>query len=146
MRVLVVDDDPSVRGAVRVGLDPIEVVEADDGPSALRILRTEYLDVVLLDISMPLMDGLTTLRTMKREKEYGNPAVLMLSGRGSEADHVAAFRLGAHGYLTKPFDPDDLEKAVREMAERTPQQREEARQEELRRAEFLDTLERRFGY
>lgn len=144
MRVLVVDDDPSVRAAVAAGLHGLEVVEADSGRAALAALRAEPFDAVLLDVGMPGMGGLEALRLMREDPGCGDPAVLMLTGRVGEVDRVAAFRLGADGYLTKPSDPDDLHKAVEEAVCRTPRERESLRLEELGRAEFLHRLER--GY
>lgn len=144
MRVLVVDDDPSVRGVVRVSLDEHDVVEADSGDSALAELRSQRFDAVLLDVAMPGIGGLETLKLLRADASCGDPAVLMLTGRVGEADRAAAFRLGADGYLTKPMEPADLSKAVDEAVGRAPGEREAVRLEELGRAEFLHRLER--GY
>lgn len=146
MRVLVVDDDPSVRGMVRAGLEHLEVLEAGDGPSALALLaEVDPVDVVLIDIGMPGMDGYDLLRTIRRDPGLRDVGVLMLTGHVGELEHLAAFRLGAHGYLTKPIDPDDLAAAVDDVAGRSPRDREAVRQEELARAELLQRLERTFS-
>lgn len=145
MRVLVLDDDPSVRSLVRASLDDCEVVEAADGASALALLGEEPVDVALIDIGLPGIDGLETLRLLSADLAADPPAVLMLTGLVGEVERVAAHRLGADGYVTKPFDPDDLAKTVREVAGRTHEERRAVRLEELRRAELLQRLQRGFG-
>ncbi len=141
MRVLVVDDDPSVRGVVAVALDTMQVLAADQGNQALQMLRAASVDVVLLDVGLPGIDGISVLSKIRAEKTCGNPVVLMLTGRVGELDHAVAFRAGADGYLTKPFEPADLEDAVRTTAARSEEERRTARAEELGRAEFLQHLE-----
>ena len=144
MRVLVVDDDPSVRGVVRVGLDRFDVVEADDGPGALAALRRAPADVVLLDLMMPRMNGFEVLSAIRAE--HGESiAVLVLTGRAAELDHIAAYRLGADGYLVKPFDVDALCDAVEEASARSRAERAKARGIELAQAEFFQRLEQGFG-
>ena len=144
MRVLVVDDDPSVRGVVRVGLDRFDVVEADDGPGALAVLRRSTVDVVLLDLMMPRMDGFEVLSSIR--SEHGDDiAVLVLTGRAAELDHIAAYRLGADGYLVKPFDVDVLCNAVEDASSRSKAERVKVRQAELAQAEFFQRLEQGLG-
>jgi DNA-binding response OmpR family regulator len=142
VRVLVVDDDPSVRGVVRAGLEPIEVLGAGDGRTGLAMIRDTAVDVVLLDVRMPDVDGFEILREVRRDPATKDLPVLMLSGRTGELEHLAAFRLGADGYLTKPFDPEELETAVLTVASRTPAERLAVRADELARAELLQRLDR----
>ncbi|WP_165492249.1 response regulator transcription factor [Egibacter rhizosphaerae] len=143
MRVLVVDDDVSVRAAVAVSIDDAEVCEASDGATALARMDVEPVDVVLLDVLMPDEDGFSVLERIRARRSPG-PAVLMLTGLADELDHLAAYRLGADGYLTKPVDPDDLNDAVARAYGRTPEEREAVRREEIARAELLRTLEAGF--
>lgn len=115
LRVLVADDDPRHRGTVTQILhtDPgIEVVAtAADGAQVLSGLRGQAVDVVLLDIRMPRMDGLEALRQVRRSSSP--PAVLMLTTFG-EADYVrTAIAEGADGFLLKSGDPVQLIRAVR---------------------------------
>lgn len=145
MRVLVADDDPSVRALVAIGLHPAEVIEAGDGHEALQVLESTLVDVVLLDVMMPGHDGFAVLARIRESWPNGGPAVLMLTGLTEELDHVAAFRLGADGYITKPVDPDELTDEAKRAHLRSPGERRRHREAELARAEFLRTLETGFN-
>lgn len=140
MHVLVVDDDPSVRGVLRLGLLGHDVVEAADGLEALAALEAGPFDVVLLDLMMPHLDGYDVLSAIRR-RHGESVAVVVLTGRAAEHDHVAAFRLGADGYLTKPFDVDAILAQVEASAGQDAATRRRLRRDELARAEFLARLE-----
>ena len=106
-RVLVVDDDADIRGLVRELLERAghDVVEAPDGNEGLRLLYGEQPDLVILDISMPGLDGWATL---ERIRELSDVPVLMLSARAEELDKVRGLRAGADDYVTKPFGRQEL--------------------------------------
>ena len=112
-RVLVVDDDPSLRFTLEAVLgDAGFVVEAcDGGPAALTAFEARGADLVLTDLAMPDMDGMAVLARM-RVIDPSVP-VMMLTAHGSERVAVAAIKAGAFDYLPKPFDPDELALAVR---------------------------------
>jgi CheY-like chemotaxis protein len=114
-KILVVDDDADLRKVLRGLLAPLgTVVEAGDGPAALRLLSSERPAVMLLDVAMPEMDGLTVL--MDALSIAPNLAVVMLTG---ELDlHIAkrALDAGARAFVTKPFDPATLCADVRRLA------------------------------
>ena len=114
-KVLVVDDEDGVRFTLCEVLREAghEVVEAASGAEALS--HVEACDAVLTDLSMPGMDGLALLAALKRERP--DLPVVMLTARGSERAAVAAMKAGAHDYLTKPFDIDELTAAVERAAE-----------------------------
>ncbi|CAN5265312.1 hypothetical protein BH23ACT9_BH23ACT9_14440 [soil metagenome] len=121
-RVLVVDDDPSVRFTVRVALESaaldgpaMEVQEAVDGPSALGALDLGGVDVVLLDVMMPGQDGLSVLQAI-RNSEHREVGVIMLTARGRESNVAEAFRKGADAYVTKPFEIDALAELTHDLA------------------------------
>lgn len=121
MRVLVVDDDPALRAAIRRMLTAVavEVVEAGDGDEALRLLSREPADVVLCDMFMPNRDGIEVLRAM-RERFPGVRAVAMSGGGfGGTVDMLPVARaLGAAAVLPKPFtQAAALEAICRAMAE-----------------------------
>jgi two-component system, OmpR family, KDP operon response regulator KdpE len=105
--VLVVDDDPDIRGLVRELLERAEhlVVEAPDGNEGLRLFYAEQPDLVILDVSMPGLDGWGTL---ERIRELSDVPVLMLTARAEELDKVRGLRAGADDYVTKPFGPGEL--------------------------------------
>jgi DNA-binding response OmpR family regulator len=106
-KVLVVDDDVTVREVVvsylRAGGHA--VVEAADGAEALRSMRTEPADLVVLDLMMPGIDGLEVCR---RLRATGDVPIIMLTALGAEVDRVVGLESGADDYVTKPFSPREL--------------------------------------
>jgi two-component system response regulator MprA len=117
-RVLLVDDEPAVREAIRAGLEfeGFQVTMAADGLEAMEQVAKEQPDVVLLDVMMPRMDGLTVLRRLRA----ADPAlpVLLLTARDTVGDRVTGLDLGADDYLTKPFDLDELLARLRSLLRR----------------------------
>jgi len=105
--VLIIDDEPALRKTLEVLLkDSYETVSVSDGSQAIEAVRARPVDMVLLDVNLPDMDGLETL---KRIREIDNDAgVIMISGTDKAQKAVAALKLGAYDYITKPFDNDDL--------------------------------------
>lgn len=145
MRVLVVDDDPDIRQVVQACLFDATVLVAADGPGALDLLEREVVDLVLLDVMLPGMDGLTVLDCIRQQPDLDDTAVVMLTAQAGESGHLAAFRRGADGYLTKPFDVDALLDTVEAVLARDQQAREAVRADELARASLLHSLEQQFG-
>jgi DNA-binding NtrC family response regulator len=110
-RILVVDDEPSVRESLRMVLkERYEVITAKSGDEALEKIDTEPVDVVLLDIIMPGMDGLEVLERIKQRAS--TPQVIMLTATKTVKTAVNAMKLGAFDYITKPFDVDELQLIV----------------------------------
>ncbi|MBI4491855.1 MAG: response regulator transcription factor [Chloroflexi bacterium] len=111
-RILVVDDEPAIRRAVRTNLvhHGYQVETAETGQEALECLSYRHPDLVLLDLGLPDMDGLDLLRDVRG---YSNVPIVVLSVRGAERDKVAALDLGADDYLTKPFGVDELLARIR---------------------------------
>jgi DNA-binding response OmpR family regulator len=105
--VLVVDDDADVRGLVRelLARAGYQVTEAPDGRTALRALFVQRPDIVVLDVSMPDLNGWETL---ERIRELSDVPVVMLSAHGAELEKVRALRSGADDYVTKPFGKQEL--------------------------------------
>lgn len=102
--ILIVDDDAAIRDVVRIYLRNAGFVplEAGDGMEALDVVEREQPDLVILDLMMPRMDGLTFCRQV-REKSH--VPILMLSARTEAMDKISGLTLGADDYLTKPFEP-----------------------------------------
>lgn len=118
--VLIVDDDTALRKSVAVYLEDsgFDVLQAGDGPLGLKILENETPDVILLDLRMPEMDGLEFLSGV--QKKYPDLPVIVVSGAGVLQDAIAALRLGAFDFITKPvLDMTLLENAIRKAIERT---------------------------
>ncbi len=111
-RILIIDDEPSVRDALRMVFKADhETVSAADGPAALAQLADGPVDLVLLDVVLPGMDGLEVLRAIRAA--YPALPVVMLTATRTVRTAVDAIRLGAVDYLTKPFDVDELRLVVR---------------------------------
>ena len=116
--VLVVDDDPIVREVLssyllRAGL---EVAEAGDGEAALRAFGTGHPDLVVLDLTLPRLDGLEVFRRMRAVR--GDLPVVMLTARGEESDRVLGLEVGADDYITKPFSNRELVLRVQSILRR----------------------------
>jgi two-component system OmpR family response regulator len=118
MRILIVEDDSVLTAALTRALSQggYTVDEVDNGEDALRALSTDAYDLVLLDIALPKLDGLTVLRRLRERKS--NISVLMLTARDTLDDRVAGLDLGADDYMTKPFDLPEFEARVRALIRR----------------------------
>ena len=114
--VLIVDDDAGVREALRFALDEhFTVLDAPHGRSALGIVRAERVDLVLLDILMPEVDGLEILQELKAVEP--DIPVIMMTAVKTVRTTVAAMKLGAADYVTKPFQEDELLASIRQALE-----------------------------
>ncbi len=118
MVVLVVDDEDDFRlfFARRFSRRGMKVLEASGGVMALETLRENPVDVVLLDLKMPGMDGMETLIEVKRQ--FPTVEVILLTGHGSTDSGVQSLKYGAYDYTMKPYDIDELEKKIRSAFER----------------------------
>lgn len=103
-RILVADDETEIRDVLRLYLEKegYEVVEAADGLEAVRLIKREKIDLAILDIMMPGLDGYRVLRNIREEN---NLPVLVLSAKSSDSDKILGLDLGADDYITKPFVP-----------------------------------------
>ena len=121
--VLVIDDEPPIRRLLRLTLEPqgYRVFEADNGQLGLQEAAARRPDVIVLDLGLPDMDGVTVL---KRLREWSQTPVLVLSVRDREADKVAALDNGADDYLTKPFGTEELLARMRAVQRRAPEAQE----------------------
>jgi two-component system KDP operon response regulator KdpE len=118
-RILVVDDEPQLRHALRTTLSALGFVvdDAASGEAALETLRTERFDLILLDVNMPGISGLETCRAIRARSDAG---ILMLTVRGRAEDKIEALDAGADGYVTKPFDVNELLARIRATLRRAP--------------------------
>ncbi|MHB1447454.1 MAG: EAL domain-containing protein [Acidimicrobiales bacterium] len=114
-RVLVVDDDDSVRRllATLISTGGYRVVEAADGPTALKSLGGEEIDLVLLDLGIPGMSGLEVLRRIRSDPDTAQLPVIIVTGADQLDDRVSGLDSGASDYITKPFEPEELLARVR---------------------------------
>ena len=108
-RVLVVDDDEGVRTAVTWALeaDGFEVVAVDNGLTAMEVIQSSTLSLVVLDLSLPGLGGLDILRRLRSDEQREGRRhlpIIVLSGRDSETDRIVGLDFGADDYLVKPFE------------------------------------------
>jgi two-component system response regulator AtoC len=118
MRLLIVDDDAGLRQslALLLGESGYQVEAESDPERALKRASVEQFDLILCDVRMPKMDGLTFLRRYRAEQ--GDGLLIMMSAYGNEDAAIAAMREGAYDYLQKPFRPDEVMMTIRKAAER----------------------------
>ncbi|HEX6797806.1 MAG TPA: response regulator transcription factor [Ktedonobacterales bacterium] len=111
-RVLVIDDEPEIRRAVRMGLEgaAFEVAWAPTGREGMELVARWHPDVVILDLSLPDMDGIAVCRELR---EWSAVPIIVLSVRSGDADKITALELGADDYLTKPFSIGELLARIR---------------------------------
>lgn len=106
-KILVIDDEPSILNLVTAYLKPegYEVYTATDGPGGLKAARVYKPDLVVLDINLPGLDGISLLAQLRRESDV---YVIMLTARSEETDKIVGLSVGADDYVTKPFSPREL--------------------------------------
>jgi two-component system chemotaxis response regulator CheY len=122
--VLIVDDSPAMRRLLRrtLGMCRFElgrIVEATDGQEALDILQKITVGLLLLDVNMPRIDGVTLLKLLQRRDDGATTPAVIVSTDGSRERIDAAIAAGAKGYVCKPFRPEELERAVTQALEAT---------------------------
>lgn len=120
-KILVVEDEPDIRKLVNYNLtqERFKVLEAEDGEKALKIVRQEKPDLVVLDLMLPGLSGLEVCRSLRKQPETARLPVLMVTAKVGEADRVVGLEMGADDYLTKPFSPRELVARIRAILRRT---------------------------
>lgn len=121
-RVLVVDDDEVIRQliAVNLTLEGFDVETAIDGQDCLERVGAIAPDVITLDVMMPRLDGWETAVQLRKEPQTAHIKVILITARAQEDDVVRGTGVGADAYLTKPFDPGEMIRVVRELAGAPP--------------------------
>lgn len=117
-KILLVDDDPDIRELMRlyIAAEGLEVIEAGNGKEAIELLNKGAVNLVVLDIMMPYMDGWELCREIRRR--YPDLPLLMVTAKGESADKVKGFHLGTDDYVVKPFDPVELTMRVKALLKR----------------------------
>lgn len=116
-RVLTVDDSKTMRDMVSFTLKSagLEVVEAEDGVHALSVLSKTTVDLVITDINMPNMDGVTLVKELRKRPSYSSTPILILTTEGGEEKKAQGRAAGATGWIVKPFAPDKLLQVVNKV-------------------------------
>jgi two-component system alkaline phosphatase synthesis response regulator PhoP len=106
--LLIAEDEESLREALKLNmeLEGYEVTTVDNGPAVIKAVKNEYFDLIILDIMLPDMDGITVCETIRMQ--HNDVPILFLSARNSGADRVEGLRKGGDDYLTKPFNLEEL--------------------------------------
>jgi two-component system alkaline phosphatase synthesis response regulator PhoP len=136
IRVLHVDDEAPIRLLSRVNLEAegMEVIEAANGRTGVRLAKRELPDLILLGVMMPVLDGWQAAEELAKDPETREIPIVFLTARAELRDCVRGFDLGAVDYILKPFNPMELAQRVRELLERL----ERGERDELRREKFSE--------
>jgi DNA-binding response OmpR family regulator len=120
VRILVVDDEPSIRLICRVNLDAsgFEVLEAEDGETALSIARREQPDLILLDVMLPGIDGWEVAEELSEMAETREIPIVFITARSAAPDELRSHAVGGVAYIGKPFDPRLLSETVTRVVQR----------------------------
>ena len=118
MKILVVDDEKLLVKGIKFNLenDGYEVITGSDGQEALEIASREHVDLIILDLMMPRMDG---LEACQRIREFSDVPIMMLTAKADDMDKLMGFEHGCDDYLTKPFNILELKARVRALLRRS---------------------------
>ncbi|HJR44453.1 MAG TPA: response regulator [Actinomycetota bacterium] len=145
--ILVVDDSPEIISWLSYELDQAghSVTTAMNGEEGLVMLECARPDLAIVDIDMPVMNGFQMLKRLRGMKKLTDLHVMMLTGRGREADWVQGYKLGVHDYLTKPLEITELLDSIENILRLSPEQILERCAQELDKSEMLLKLENMFA-
>lgn len=117
MKILICDDEVLIRNVIKEYLvvENYQVLEAENGIDAIEVVKNNDVDLVIMDIMMPKMDGYQAVREIKKIKDI---PFIMLSARGEEFDKLVGFDMGVDDYVTKPFSPKELVARVKAVMKR----------------------------
>ena len=117
MKILICDDEALIRNVIKEYLvvENYQVLEAENGIDAIEVVKNNDVDLVIMDIMMPKMDGYQAVREIKKIKDI---PFIMLSARGEEFDKLVGFDMGVDDYVTKPFSPKELVARVKAVMKR----------------------------
>ena len=117
-RILIVEDSPTMRQLLVFALrrlKGVEIVEAQDGMDGLRKVSSDRFDLALIDINMPVMDGLKLIRLMRGEESLRQVPIVVITTEGADEDRQRAISLGANEYLTKPIQANKVLAVARSL-------------------------------
>jgi two-component system alkaline phosphatase synthesis response regulator PhoP len=122
--LLIAEDEESLREGLKLNLEleGYEVTTVDNGPGVIKMVKNEYFDLIILDIMLPDMDGITVCETIRMQ--HNDIPILFLSARNSSADRVEGLKKGGDDYLTKPFNLEELLLRVDKLVTKSKKMRE----------------------
>ena len=120
LKILVVDDEPDIIEILQFNLENegYQVFSAANGKEALKLAEMHIPHLIILDLMMPVMDGIETCERLRMDKKFNNSLIMFLSARGEDYSQVAAFESGADDYVTKPIKPRILNSKVKALLRR----------------------------
>ena len=112
-KLLIVDDEAHIRMLIEQTLEDledegVELLFAENGEQALDLIKKEEPNLVFLDVMMPKMNGMEVCYKVKKELHLSHVYIILLTAKGQEVDRQKGLDMGADGYMTKPFDPDEM--------------------------------------
>ena len=126
-KILIVDDEPDIVELVKINLEKngFDVISSYTGREIFDLFKKFSIDLVILDLMLPDIDGLEICKILKSENETKNIPIIMLTAKDTEIDKVLGLELGADDYITKPFSPRELVARVRAVLRRTKRSSDE---------------------
>jgi two-component system, OmpR family, alkaline phosphatase synthesis response regulator PhoP len=126
-KILVVDDDPDIVELLQYNLarEGYDVAQAENGKKAIEVAHAFKPDVILMDVMMPVLDGIAACRQLREEQDFRQTHIIFLTARSEEFSEVAAFDAGADDFITKPIKPRALLSRLAAYARRDAQQEEQ---------------------
>lgn len=112
VKIMIVDDEVHIRALLEQTLEDLdgepEIMTATNGAEGLKLIESEKPRLVFLDVMMPLMNGYEVCAAVRKNRELADTTIVMLTAKGQEADRTRGLDAGAHHFVTKPFDPDEI--------------------------------------
>jgi phosphate regulon transcriptional regulator PhoB len=120
-KILIVEDEPDIRKLVQYNLtqERFNVLEAEDGEQALKLLQREKPNLVILDLMLPGLSGMELCKLLRQRSDTAKLPILMLTAKAGEADRIVGLEMGADDYLAKPFSPREMVARVRAILRRS---------------------------
>lgn len=141
-KIMVVDDDPTMVKLIDVNLrlNNYQVIEATSGEKALEVIDNEPLDLIVLDIMMPGVDGWEVLEHIRGDEKTEDLPVVLVTAKTQDTDVIKGWELGADEYIIKPFNPLLLVEVIKLVLERSEEERLERRKKQKEKLEVLRRL------
>ncbi|MGL5821908.1 MAG: response regulator transcription factor [Sarcina sp.] len=120
-RILIVDDEAHIRELIKFNLEMngFKTIQAADGKEALEVARERQVDLIILDLMLPVIDGFEVCKEVRKDSVIGNTPIIMLTAKGEEIDKIVGLEIGADDYITKPFSVRELIARVKAQLRRT---------------------------